>query len=116
RRRAFGFQRVEGLALKGMGEPVAAYQVRRARERPEKVRGIEGLRARMIGREREFAAVQEACEQWLSGRGQMVSIIGEAGIGKSRLLFPMRQGGWGRGGGAAGGVLGAGPPGGGAET
>jgi hypothetical protein len=58
---------------------------------PEKLRGIEGLRARMIGREHEFAELKEAADQWLDGQGQIVSIIGEAGIGKSRLVGEIRD-------------------------
>jgi len=89
-RRAFNFQRIEGLSLRGIGEGIAAYEVLHVKEHPEKLRGIEGLRARMIGREREFAELREASDKLLAGEGQMVSIIGEAGIGKSRLVSELK--------------------------
>jgi len=44
----------------------------------------------MIGREREFSDLKDAVELWLQGQGQVVSIIGEAGIGKSRLVSELR--------------------------
>ena len=89
-RRAFDFQRIEGLSLRGIGEGIVAYEALHVKEHPEKLRGIEGLRARMIGREREFADLKEAADKLLSGEGQMVSIIGEAGIGKSRLVSELK--------------------------
>ena len=58
---------------------------------PEKVRGIEGLRAQMIGREREFDDLKDATDDWQSGQGQIISIIGEAGIGKSRLVTELKS-------------------------
>lgn len=54
-----------------------AYPVIHVKEHPEKLRGIEGLRARMIGREHEFGELIHGAEEWLGGRGQMLSIIGE---------------------------------------
>jgi len=90
-RRMFDFEVLSELSVKGFSQPVTAYAVQQAKARPEKLRGIEGLRARMIGREHEFADLTEAADAWLDGQGQMVSIIGEAGIGKSRLVSELRQ-------------------------
>ena len=89
-RRTFDFQRIEGLSLRGIGEGIVAYEALHVKEHPEKLRGIEGLRARMIGREREFADLKEAADKLLAGEGQMVSVIGEAGIGKSRLVTELK--------------------------
>ena len=89
-RKIFNFNRLGAITLKGIRSPVPTYEALSVRERPEKLRGIEGLRARMIGREHEFAKLKEVADQWLQGRGQIVSIIGEAGIGKSRLVSELR--------------------------
>jgi class 3 adenylate cyclase len=89
-RRAFDFEILPSLSLKGLPQPVTACVVQQVKPHPEKLRGIEGLRARMIGREREFAELKEATDSWLQGQGQIVSIIGEAGIGKSRLVSELR--------------------------
>lgn len=44
-----------------------------------------------VGREREMTALHEWLEQAASGQGQVLGIIGEPGIGKSRLLFEFRD-------------------------
>ena len=44
-----------------------------------------------VGREREFALLLDRFEQAKAGYSQIVFLVGEAGIGKSRLLFELRQ-------------------------
>jgi len=85
-RRAFDFQEISSLELKGFSQLVTAYVLQRVKSHPEKLRGIEGLRARMVGRDREYEELIDVTEEWIAGKGQIVSIVGEAGIGKSRLV------------------------------
>jgi DNA-binding SARP family transcriptional activator len=73
-------------------EPGRVYAVIDALPRAEKARGIEGLRADLIGRERELARLQELLTAAASGHGQMVSLTGEAGVGKSRLVAELKAG------------------------
>ncbi len=40
----------------------------------------------MVGRRREFSTLMQILDDLLEGRGSIVSIIGEAGLGKSRLV------------------------------
>ena len=42
---------------------------------------------RFVGREQELAALQQALEQASAGHGQVVALVGEAGVGKSRLVY-----------------------------
>jgi adenylate cyclase len=44
-----------------------------------------------VGREREFATLLALLTQVETGRGQVVGVVGEPGIGKSRLLYEFRQ-------------------------
>src|SRR4029453_11768472 len=44
-----------------------------------------------VGRERELAPLHALLAQVATGRGQVVGMVGEAGIGKSRLLYEFRQ-------------------------
>jgi predicted ATPase/class 3 adenylate cyclase/regulation of enolase protein 1 (concanavalin A-like superfamily) len=88
--RAFDFETISDLMLKGFSQTVTAYTVQHVKQHPEKLRGIEGLRARMIGREREFTDIKESADSLISGRGSIATIIGEAGIGKSRLVSELK--------------------------
>jgi ABC-type transport system substrate-binding protein/class 3 adenylate cyclase len=79
------------LELKGKAEPTAASTVERARPEGEKVRGLEGVRAHLVGRKRELAAARAALDRTLAGSGGVLFITGEAGIGKSRLVAELRE-------------------------
>ncbi len=78
------------LTVKGRSEPVQTYLVLRARPRPfhRGLRGVQGIETRMIGREAELQQLQDALNTVVDERQRLVvTVIGEAGIGKSRLLF-----------------------------
>ena len=53
---------------------------------PGAKRGIEGLRAPLIGRQSELAEIQSAFRKLRNGVGSILAIVGEAGLGKSRLI------------------------------
>jgi tetratricopeptide (TPR) repeat protein len=53
-------------------------------------RGIEGLRSPLVGRERERDALCSAIGNLRDGQGSILSVTGEAGLGKSRLLAETR--------------------------
>ncbi len=90
--RLFEFSTLSGLTLKGFGEGITAYQLLKPKAKPGNVRGIEGLRAPMIGRETEYQHLLTALRQVegssteKSAGGHFALISGEAGIGKSRLV------------------------------
>jgi ABC-type oligopeptide transport system substrate-binding subunit/class 3 adenylate cyclase len=77
------------LELKGKTAPVTAWPVAgvvaagRA-QRP-------GLETRLVGRSRELGQGREALEALRSGRGGVLVVAGDAGIGKSRLLAELRE-------------------------
>ena len=73
---------LEPLELKGKAEPVLAYRLLRVRDAPE--RRHEAL---FVGRQRELAAVRNAWERvQAEQRCELLTIIGDAGVGKSRLV------------------------------
>jgi len=55
-------------------------------------RRLGGRRARFVGRQQELALLGNRLESARRGQGHVVGIVGDAGIGKSRLLFEFRQG------------------------
>ncbi len=54
--------------------------------------GVEGEMAGFVGRRQELDLLNSRLASARAGRGQIVGIVGEAGIGKSRLLYEFRQG------------------------
>jgi class 3 adenylate cyclase/tetratricopeptide (TPR) repeat protein len=90
-----GLFRYESLGekeIKGRQEPVKAYRVigpstRRTRFDVSAERGLTPF----IGRERELELLLDGYERSKDGRGQAFSIVAEAGVGKSRLLYEFRK-------------------------
>ena len=72
---------VEPLQLKGKAEPVPAYRLLRVHDAPERRHDTS-----FVGRERELGLLLEAWERVCSEqRCELVTITGDAGVGKSRL-------------------------------
>ena len=94
-RLAEGYVRTDSLgplAIKGRSEPVVARRltgVRASRSRFQ-VAAERGLTP-FVGRERDLKLLHERLQRALSGRGQVVSVVGEAGVGKSRLVHELRR-------------------------
>jgi tetratricopeptide (TPR) repeat protein len=76
------------IQVKGKAEPVQAYRVLgwRASGWPGHVRGVEGLDAPLIGRDKELDLLRQVMADLHQGRGGIVCLIGEAGLGKTRLI------------------------------
>lgn len=93
-RGVFDVEPQEPVLAKGFDEPVPVYLVQRARPRAFRVPmlGVEGVETRMVGRETEIKFLQDALFTALEeGEGQIISIAGEAGVGKSRLLYEFQN-------------------------
>jgi len=77
------------LIVKGREEPVRTYLVNGARPRSFRMGryGIEGIKTPLVGRKSEFQQLTSAFEVVQSrAKSQLVTILGEPGVGKSRLL------------------------------
>ena len=73
---------VEPLTLKGKSEPVPAYRLLSVLDAPERSHV-----SRFVGRERELAQIVEAWGRaQAQARCELVTVVGEAGVGKSRLV------------------------------
>src|SRR3989454_8434729 len=80
------------LTLKGKSEPLKAWEVIATREGRTRldVEAERGLTP-YIARERELRLLFDAFDKAKAGHGQVVFIVGEPGIGKSRLLYEFRR-------------------------
>ena len=73
--------------LKGFAQPVGRFQVLREHPAGSRFEARQSGRALpMVGRDQELALVLERWRQAVAGEGQAVLLVGEAGIGKSRLI------------------------------
>ena len=94
-RLAEGFVQVTALGLvpvKGLAEPVAVWELvgvtaLRRRLQAAVARGLSPF----VGRQPELAALQQALTRAGAGQGQVVALIGEPGVGKSRLVYEFLQ-------------------------
>jgi class 3 adenylate cyclase/tetratricopeptide (TPR) repeat protein len=87
----FDFEALGDIAMKGKSEPVAAYRAIRRKSQPGSGRGIEGLNSPLVGRGMELSRLRQALDEVGQGRGQIVFLVGEAGLGKSRLIAELRR-------------------------
>ena len=76
------------VPVKGLVEPVEVFELLgasgvRRRLQAAAARGL----TRFVGRDQELAAIQQALAQASAGHGQVVTLVGEAGVGKSRLVY-----------------------------
>jgi class 3 adenylate cyclase/tetratricopeptide (TPR) repeat protein len=90
-RNAEGYVHVKPLGatpVKGLTEPIEVYELvgagtARTRLQASAARGL----TRFVGRDAEIEQLHRALEQAAAGHGQIVAIVGEPGVGKSRLIY-----------------------------
>lgn len=87
----FDFKALGATQIKGIPEPLAVYEVLRpgalrTRLQVSQRRGL----ARFVGRQTELAQLHGALDRAKAGSGQIVGVVGEAGVGKSRLFHEFK--------------------------
>lgn len=83
---AFEYEDLGEIEVKGKSEPVQIHGVEHEREGTARGRGIAGLVSPLVGREREYSTLLQRTEELKAGQGSIIAIVGEAGLGKSRLV------------------------------
>src|SRR3712207_197615 len=85
-RELFEWDELPTIRVKGKTEPVKVYRVSGSREH-RSIRLTEAkYRLPVVGREPELARLNQLIRQARGGQGQVIALVGEAGIGKSRLV------------------------------
>jgi class 3 adenylate cyclase/tetratricopeptide (TPR) repeat protein len=87
----FEVEELGGISVKGRSEPVDSYRVLRRQMQPGRLRGIAGLETRLIGRDWELEQLTAAADTLARGIGRSICLIGEAGLGKSRLTQELKR-------------------------
>lgn len=85
-RKSFDCRPLGAVSLKGKTAPIHTFEVVGPRVGRASILEAEPLRAPLIGRDEELRQLMELCARARKGKTQVVSLSGEAGIGKSRLL------------------------------
>jgi class 3 adenylate cyclase len=91
-REFFQFESLGKVEVKGKEEPVDAYELKKATEVETRIEAAaaKGL-TKFAGRKNTMAALMQAYDKAKSGSGQVVGVVGEAGVGKSRLLIELKK-------------------------
>ena len=87
----FDYEDKGKITVKGKVEPVRVYRVAGEHKGAVRTRGIAGLTSPLVGRHREFSTLMQIITDLQAGHGATVAIIGEAGLGKSRLVTEWRR-------------------------
>src|SRR6185295_9222961 len=89
----FDLEDLGGIEVKGKAVPVHAYRVVGRKTAPARRRGLEsvGLDSPMVGRDEPLRRLTAAFDIVRAGRGRVAFVVGEPGIGKSRLLAELKR-------------------------
>ncbi|MGE5221053.1 MAG: ATP-binding protein [Omnitrophica WOR_2 bacterium] len=93
-RGVFDVETLEPVNVKGKVGSIQIYLVLQAKQRAFRMpaRGVEGIETSMIGRDRELQRLKEFLEQMIQAHQiRLVTVTGEAGIGKTRLVTEFDQ-------------------------
>ena len=89
----FTYKTLQPIALKGKAEPVSVYELLSVKETLHRVQpGVDRMISSvMVGRDRELNKLELAILKAIDGEGSIINVIGEAGIGKSRLIAELKN-------------------------
>jgi len=87
----FAWQPLDPVQLKGKSEAVRTYRPLHPKQLTVNLRGLEGIDSPLTGRDVEWERLQAAARTVMAGSGQVVFLVGEAGLGKSRLIRELKS-------------------------
>jgi len=96
----FEYEVLPPISVKGIEIPVRIFKPVKIRDKPEPRRGIQGLSSPLIGRDKEFGTLRDAVDKIIGlSKGEvsaeairkLVVILGDAGVGKSRLFEEIKK-------------------------
>jgi len=92
-RGSFDIKPLGEIRVKGKKEPLTAYEIVGAKRSEARIEGRvrSGTMARLQGRDAELNVLMNALQRLKNGEGQVLAIVGEAGAGKSRLVYELQN-------------------------
>jgi class 3 adenylate cyclase/tetratricopeptide (TPR) repeat protein len=92
-RTGFRYRALEPISLKGKAEPVPVYELLSIKETLSRVQrsADRKISSVMVGRDAELNKIEFQVMKAVNGEGSIVNVIGEAGIGKSRLIAELKN-------------------------
>jgi class 3 adenylate cyclase len=89
--RGFDFSPLPPLKVKGKKEPLEVFSLEAKRSTIAARRTAPSAEVRLIGRQKEVEILRQATQEVLFGRGEVILVTGEAGVGKSRLTQELKR-------------------------
>jgi len=86
---SFNFRKLKPVKVKGKKRKVKIYQLMGAKDEPQELKGFSITR--LVGRNKELSQLNQLVLQLEEGQGGVLEISGEAGLGKSRMKYELRQ-------------------------
>ncbi len=89
----FDYKKLKPVSLKGQGAPILICELLSTKEKVYRLDVDAGrmIYSEMVGRDKEFDKLRLQLQKVMKGEGSIVSVIGEAGIGKSRLIAEFKK-------------------------
>ena len=87
----FDLKSLGEISVKGKTNPVKTYQVMGKKEIRGALRGIEGFSSPLVGRTTELELLRNQIQTLISRKGGIISLSGDAGLGKSRLIHDLHE-------------------------
>ncbi len=87
----FDFEALGEVEVKGKAAPIKTYRPLGVKKSPGHLRGLDGLTSPLVGREAQLGLLNQQLKQLKIGAGSIVSVIGEAGLGKSTLIAELKK-------------------------
>ncbi len=87
----FEFEDLGELPLKGKEQPIQVFRALRGKVQPESILSLTEDISPLIGREQEIELLKSAVQNLRNTEGGIIALIGEAGLGKSRLIRELKN-------------------------
>lgn len=78
------------MEVKGKSAPIETYEIAALKGGLRKTRGLPGITSPLVGRDDELHTLRAAVQATVGGKGSFLAVVGEAGLGKSRLVAEVR--------------------------